>query len=66
MICQDPAEVMQASLASAVRECLMGRNSESIDTADVDDTGWVIFRGTLLQERSNELGEIKNSVEVKG
>lgn len=66
MICQHSTEVMQTSLASAVRKCLMSRNSESINTSDVDNTGWVVWCGALLQQRSNEFCEIENSVEVKG
>jgi hypothetical protein len=58
--------MMQAGLASTVRKCLQGGNPQSIDTADVDDAGWVVgFRG-LLEQRCDELCEVENTVEIQG
>jgi hypothetical protein len=58
--------MMQTGLAGTVCKCLQRGDPQSIDTADVNDAGWVVgFRG-LLEQGCDELCEVENTVEIQG
>lgn len=65
MVREYPTHMMQAGLASTVGESFQRRNSQAIDTANVDDSSWVVRRRSLLQQGRDQLCEVEDSVEVK-
>lgn len=66
MVCEHPTEVVQTRLAGTVGKSLERGNTQAVNATNVDDASRVIRGRCLLQERSHELGEIKDPVEVEG
>lgn len=57
--------MVQTGLAGTVGECLKRWHTKTVNAADVDDTCWIIWSGSLLQKRSHELGQVKDTVQVQ-
>lgn len=66
MICQHSTQMMQTSFACTICECLQGRYPETIDTPNVDDPGWIASGGAFLEQRSHQLRDCEDTVEVQG
>lgn len=60
------AQVVQSGLAGTVCECLEQGNTESINTANIDNSRRILRCSSLLQEGCDELGQIEDAVEVEG
>jgi hypothetical protein len=58
--------VVQTSLARAVSKGLERGDTKTVNAANVDDAGRVIWGGCLLEEGSNELGKIEDTVQIEG
>lgn len=57
--------MMQTSLAGAVRERLVGGDTQAVNAADVDYSRGIALRGGFLHHGSQELGDGKDTVEVE-
>lgn len=61
---KNAAEMMQASLAGAICECLQGRHTQPVNTTNVDDPARITVGSSFLEERSKKLGNLENALEV--
>lgn len=65
MVCQDTAQVVQTRLTGTVRKRLERRNAQSIDTPDVDNSGRIARRRSVLQQRGDQLRDVEDAVEIQ-
>lgn len=58
--------MVQARLAGTIRKCLQRRDTQSIDTTNIDNPARITVGGSFLEEWCEKLRNLENALEVQG